>query len=68
MAPRAPPLPPPLIRGGNFQRSRYSRRPNKTYTRSKVRKCEIIVENVECLKKLGFKRSTKAKYLDSCTA
>ena len=28
---------------------------NKTYTKSKVIKCEIIKENVESLKKLGPK-------------
>ena len=36
---------------------------NKTYTRSKLMKCEIINEKVKYSKKLGFKVSNKEKDL-----
>ena len=36
---------------------------NKTYIRSKERKCEIIEKNIEYSKKLGFKMSAKEKDL-----
>ena len=48
---------------GNFERSKHCRRKDKAYTRSKIKKCEIIDKNVEYSEKLVFKISNKEKDL-----